>query len=182
MTLCYTLYDKETGHYVNTIVAPDTYNIDLNVGDNDVKVEGDFGQFTYLKGGEVKHMPERPNHKFHFDTQTEQWVDKRTQVDKDNELQLARAEATLPKLEFIMRVVKAHIISEQSGLTVLDGQIPTELGEMVDSMTGWEKFELQAKIKAATQFDRLDHFIVTIGQFLGITPEQLDQLYGIEID
>lgn len=182
MTLCYTLYDKDTGHYVNTIVAPDLYNIDLNVGGNDIKVEGDFNEFTYLKDGEVRYMPERPNPKFHFDTQTEQWVDKRTQGDKDNELQLARSKATLPKLEFIMRVVQAGIISQQSGLAVLDGQVPTELEGITDSMTGWEQFELQAKIKAATKFDRLDPFIVATGQFLGMPPEQIDQLYGITID
>lgn len=114
-----------------------------------------------------------------------EWVDSRTQEQIDQQLvdtlQSKRSSATLGKREFIMKVCQAGIISKESGLAVLDGVLPPELDAMVSGLDEWQVFDLQVKLKAAVQFDRNDPFIIAAGQHLGMTPEDIDALYGIII-
>lgn len=141
----------------------------------------------YYYDGEIRICPEKPGvDKFwEFNPESGEWEDNRTEDQVDQErldrLENARLSAHLPKLQFMFKVVQAGLISQQSGLDLLDGQLPTELSGLTDTLSDWEKFEIRAKIKGAIQFDRLDPFIITAGQYLGMTPEQIDQLYEITI-
>lgn len=137
----------------------------------------------YWNGTGLAEYPERPS-VMHEWTGSE-WIDPQRQEDVDAEraayLQLVRRLATLPKLEFVMRVVFAGILSQESGLAVLDGRVPEELQGMTEGMDPLALFQLQAKLKGAVQFDRLDPFILATADYLGIPPEYIDNVYGIDV-
>lgn len=130
-----------------------------------------------LQGEGAIVAPEKPGPWAMWDG--EQWIDPRTPEDHEAAVQRIRNSASLTKLQFVMAVVNAGIISQASGLAMLDGTLPIELAGLTDSMTEMEKFELAAKLKGAQQIDRIDPFIIASGQFLGLTVEQMDSVFGI---
>lgn len=113
------------------------------------------------------------------------WLDPRdpdTEAQKAAEaLQAARQAASLTKLQFMIAAVTAGLISQESGLRLLDGQLPPELAGLTDAMGDNEKFLLSAKLKGAAQIDRLDPFIALAGEYLGMTETQIDALFGVTI-
>lgn len=115
----------------------------------------------------------------------EDWIDPRPEGHEEQELadrlQAARQSASLTKLQFILAVVRAGLVSEQSGLGLSDGILPPEMSGLTDTLTDEEKFELTAKLKTAIQVDRLDPFILAAGAYLGMTDAQIDILFGISL-
>lgn len=107
------------------------------------------------------------------------WVDMRPEGSEEDALRNRRANTSLPKLEFVMRIVGAQIISQASGLKMLDGQMPDEMEGMLEGMPPSDQFEVAAKLKGAVTIERLDPFIIAAGQFLGLTDQQVDAVFGI---
>lgn len=141
---------------------------DLNI--NDVYIN---------RHNRVVHYPPKPGNWATFDTATETWVDMRTPEMRLAELQLKREMSFLPKLEFILRVVAKEYISQAAGLQLLSGQIPDELIGLAELLTGLQTFELQAKLVAASQIDRLDPFIQLVAWYMGMVDSEVDELFGI---
>ena len=147
--------------------------------------DNDIGDLTHFWDGEQFALYPIPQPSPYHKWINGEWVDPRTTEDLEQKqilrLEAKRQSATLGKREFIMKVCQAGIISKESGLAVLDGVIPSELDGMVATLDEWQLFDLQVKLKAAVQFDRSDPFIISAGQHLGMTPEDIDELYGITI-
>lgn len=178
-----TIYDMNTGVIRRCGIFPDMENCLVNIEADENTVLGHYDPNKYYinKAGVAIEYPTKPNRWCKWNGV--EWFDPRTpeQLEQDDldHIQSVRERASLTKYEFIMRSVQAGIITQQSGLAVLDGQIPTELEGITFTLTDWEVFQLQAKIKAAQQFDRLDPFIIAAGQFLGMSDVEVDQLFGI---
>lgn len=113
------------------------------------------------------------------------WVDPRTQAEIDAEaaaaLHARRAVASLSKLEFAIRAShpETGFIQPSSGMILLDGDVPPELEPLVSSMPPADQFEFIMAIKGATQFDRLNRYVVQTGEFFGLTDAQMDAFFGI---
>lgn len=141
----------------------------------------------YWKNGEFVPYPTRPGEWATFDYDTGQWTGTPPAEPTQEEIDAAeqarieetRNAAFLPKLEFVLRTVGAGLISRESGLEILDGKVPAELQPLTDEMSPDELFQLQAKIKGAIQFNRMDPFILVAGGYLGLTPQQMDAVFGI---
>lgn len=142
--------------------------------------DANINQLYVNKDGGVSEYPPKPFASAVFDLESETWYDPRTAEQLTQELQNRRAQAFLPKLEFIMRTVAKGYISKASGLTLLAGQIPQELIGLPDLLNEEQVFELQAKLIAASQVDRLDPFIQVVAWYMGLTDADVDLLFDVE--
>lgn len=117
--------------------------------------------------------------------QNGQWVDGRTveqlEAEAFADLQARRAGASLTRLEFAKRVShpETGIILPSSGMILLDGDVPPELQPMVAGLSPADQFDLIMDLKGASQFDRLNPFVIAAGHYLGLTDEQIDAVFGI---
>lgn len=137
----------------------------------------------YLSGDEFLPLPERPGAWAVWNGS--QWTDPRTQAEIDAaeaaHLLARRAATDLTKLEFVLRAVTAGLISQASGLVVLDGQMPPELAGMIASLTEAQVFEMTARLKGAQVFNRLDPFILQCAAYLGVTDAEMDALFSVTV-
>lgn len=133
--------------------------------------------------GSFYDLPPQPDPRFVW-TGTA-WVDPRTQAEIDAEaaasLHARRAVASLSKLEFAKRVShpETGVIQPSSGMALLAGSVPPELDGMVNALPPADQFALIMDLLGATQFDRLNPFVVAAGQYLGMTDAQMDAVFGI---
>lgn len=145
------------------------------------------GATHYWDGSKIVAYPDSPGDWAEFDYTSGQWVGTPPAAPTAEEITLAEAArlaqlreaAFLPKLEFALRAVAAGLLSQESALAVLDGKVPAELNGLTEAMSPEELFHLQAKIKGAVQFNRMDPFILAAGDFLGLTEPQMDAVFGI---
>lgn len=137
----------------------------------------------YWVGHGFAEYPPRPSAHHQWDGSA--WVDPRTQAEIDAEaaaaLHARRAVASLSKLEFAKRVShpETGVIQPSSGMILLDGDVPPELQGMVNALPPADQFDLIMDLKGASQFDRLNPFVVAAGQYLGMTDAQMDAVFGI---
>lgn len=137
----------------------------------------------YWGGSGFVEYPPRPTPHHQWDGSD--WVESRSQAEIDAEaaaeLHARRAEASLPKLEFAKRAShpETGFIQPSSGMALLEGNVPPELEGMVNSLPPSDQFALIMDLKGATQFDRLNPFVIAAGQYLGLSDEQMDAFYGI---
>lgn len=162
--------------------------LDLMVGGDDVVspvpdwVEDEKYRYDWASGEWIA-LPEKPGPWAKWDGGG--WIDPRTQSDLDAELegaqQARRAGASLSRLEFAKRVShpESGVIQPSSGMILLDGDVPPELQPMVASLPPGDQFDLIMDLKGASQFDRLNPFVIAAGHYLGLTDEQIDAVFGI---
>lgn len=162
--------------------------LDIQGGDLESREapEGITDVSHYWDGSQFVRYPDRPSENHIFDFISERWFDPRTPEEVVSEnaqiLRQKRSVAYLPKLEFILRVVSKGYISQAAGLQLLAGQIPEELIGLAEMLTGFQTFELQAKLVAASQIDRLDPFIQLVTWYMGMDDAQVDELFGITVE
>ena len=126
-----------------------------------------------------------PERYWQFDPEQNVWFDPRTPeeraAEEDAKLKARRAGASLTRLEFAKRVShpESGIIQPSSGMILLDGDVPPELEPMVASLPPGDQFDLIMDLKGASQFDRLNPFVIAAGHYLGLTDKQIDAVFGI---
>lgn len=70
-----TVYDPNTGEILRTISAGRVQDFDLNIGPDEVWIEGVYSPSEYyIKNQTPGLMPDRPDYPCHFDFSLEQWV------------------------------------------------------------------------------------------------------------
>ena len=141
------------------------------------------GDLTHYWNGESFVLYPEPQPSRHHRWVNGAWVDLRTEADKEAEtitnLHSSRGIASLPKLEFVLRVVTRGYLSRESGLGLLEGKVPPELSGMPELMNESQMFELQAKLMAATKVDRLDPFIQMTALYLNMSDAEVDDLFDV---
>ena len=90
-----------------------------------------------------------------------------------------RRVAEIPKLQLVLQVVGAGIISMAAGLDILDGKLPDELSGILEGLSEFEIFEILAKVKGATLVNRLDPFVTSVMELKSIPDEMADVIFGI---
>ena len=72
------LYDAATGRYLRYIEAPDEANLDLNIREGEIRVDGYQPENSYFADGEVRLMPDKPEGEhWVFDPASASWTDPR---------------------------------------------------------------------------------------------------------
>lgn len=179
MTIC-TIYDVASGRILRTMDLPDEVeaieaNIDTAAGE--MAIEGDYpSDQYYVVDDEPVAFPPQPNrwHRWNWDTKA--WEGYMT----FQEIQtILRAEASLPKLEFLRRCIDLEIfdLSEASSLAMnvlgpnvqyLIDQIPSEATRETALMEWASK----------TVITRNDELVIAIA-LAGLVEQKLDDVFGI---
>jgi len=112
-------------------------------------------------------VPERPspNHV---------WVNKEWLLDVEN----LRATASLPKEDFILAALDARILSEADAEEATNGW-PTGWDDFFIGQPARDRIEAKARWANATTVARNAPLIAALAAFKGLTPEQVDALFGI---
>lgn len=177
--MMFTIYDQTTGVITNILQAPDVETVQLNLPPGGAYlVEGAYDPEThYISNGIAQPYPPRPssNHQW---TGSE-WVDPRSQAEKDQALDAIRGGASLTKLAFCMRCMEVGLLTPAEAIAAAKGEIPASFQPMVEAMTPMERDFAAIHWAGATRVDRLDPFILNIATQANISPQMLDQIFEV---
>ncbi|MFB2531040.1 hypothetical protein ACEYYA_02620 [Paracoccus sp. p3-h83] len=159
MSLTATVYLASTGVYRRTITAPDIQNVELNVFDGEVYVEGHFSESTYFHDGGVADLPPSPGSWATWDGSA--WIDARTDEQKNSDLLAAKQQA-------IAQINEASAAVRRRYVTDIPGQEALYLMK-----------EAEARGYLGTTGAQITDYPL-IGAEVGITgttPDQVAQIY-----
>lgn len=85
---------------------------------------------------------------------------------------------TISDRQFFQGLANLGKITQQEALAaVKTGDIPAAMETFISTMDANTQFDVRMNLSGATQFNR-DHILVdTFGQFMAMTPQQLDELW-----
>lgn len=177
----FTVY-RPDGEILYVAMATDLETLALNVPDDLRVISGSFdGRAGYIDGGALVAFPPRPEGtQWRFDYAARAWTDPRTPADRAADLAARRARASLSRIDFLLAAVTAGIITQADAIAASRGEIPPGMADLIATMTPDAQFEAQVRWGAATDIARLDPFITGWAQTLGVTDEQLDQLFEVQ--
>lgn len=182
MMITCTIYDQATGAYCQYIKAPDIQNVLLNLGPGQVMVAGMQPEESYLRNGAVQMMPPRPaGRHWTFDHEAEAWIDPRTPADHQAALAAARRGAQRDKTGLLMELAQMGILTVPEAIQAAQGQIPASFEDALAALP--EEAQGLARIKWAGDqvISRMNPLILLAAYTLGITDEQLDAAFGVQI-
>lgn len=146
------------------------------------RVEEIDANALYVKDGQIKVRPPRPQPWLSFDPETETWIDPRTIDDWTSELYALRSVASMSRVDFVIRCVAAEVLSREDGLTAASGQVPPSLQAIIEGIPNEnEKFEAAIRWASATVIDRTNPLIIIMATFIGVSEWMLDDLFGIPL-
>ena len=99
----------------------------------------------------------------------------------DEELQRRRESAWLPNVAFFLAVKNMGILTAQEAAMGARGEIPPNIQAIIDTLPVPVQEDLIITFAGAERFERLDPFLLMFQQEFGITDEQADALFGIEV-
>ena len=189
MIITATVYSA-AGEYIATLRMPDIENLMLNVNEDagEQFVFGDFSERTYLKNGNVVTIPEPPGsgRHWHFDVVSEDWVDTRTPGDHQAALYNARRNASMDKSDLLITLAMAGILPAEDAEIAAAGTIPPTIQAVLDELPP-EVFPPEAAMVARIKWrsdnviSRVNPVIVLAAAALGMTDEQLDEIFGVRL-
>ena len=91
-----------------------------------------------------------------------------------------RARATLPKDDFILSALDAKVLSEADAEEATNGW-PTGWDDFFTGQPARERIEAKARWASAATIKRDAPLIEALAAFKGLTPEQVDALFGINV-
>lgn len=103
----------------------------------------------------------------------------RTEDDWLGELMEIRLNTSLSRIEFVLAVVQAGIISEVEGLGLIKGEIPENFALIFAEVPLEHQFEMEIRFMGANEIDRLDPMILMLSELFNIDGWQADQIFGI---
>lgn len=89
-----------------------------------------------------------------------------------------RTTASLPKDDFILAALDTGVLSEADAEKATNGW-PTGWNAFFDNQTSRDRIEAKARWASATTITRNAPLIEALAAFKGLTPEQVDALFGI---
>lgn len=180
MSFFCTIYEAETGQYVQYIEAPDWLNVRLNAGADKVVVLGEFPPESYYKLGGVELMPPKPEGEFWtFDVEAERWVDPRTAADLAAALYTVREHTSLDKSELLTRMLMSGLLPVSDIEAAGEGRIPPSLEPALAMLPPEAQVVARIKWRNDPVISRTNPVIVLAGAALGMSEEQLDTLFGV---
>lgn len=174
MTVSYAFVDPELGELMFSNLPPESashwWDIPEGVTPNDVYVDA---------SGELAIYPPRPGPWAEFDYVTETWFDPRSAAETADDLNRARARTQLDKSELLIRLVVAGILTPEEAEEAAGGVIPASMVPMMESLPPDAQMAARIKWKSDSMISRNHPVIVAAAYAMGISDEQLDQIFGV---
>lgn len=126
--------------------------------------------------GEIGIMPPRPSMDHEFDALAEEWVDNRSDEEKQAHLEYDRGLSYLPKSELLTRLMYAGKLSAQQAIASRMDLPPF----MADYLEGAPEMNIAAEVlrwAEAINIYRCDALLVDSLKAIGFTDESLDELF-----
>lgn len=107
------------------------------------------------------------------------WADPRTPVELAAALNAKRATAWLDKSDLLIRLIAAGIMSPEDAEEAAGGAIPASMAPLMEMLPPGAQMAARIKWRSDTQISRTHPVIVLAAHALGISDEQLDQIFGV---
>ena len=174
-----TIYDLATGRILKQGIFPDLENVQANIGTGEGSVEGLFDSTThFIQDGVAVEFPEKPSPCCVWDGT--QWVDPRTESDWTTELYARRAEASMPRSDFIIRCVNFGVFDQQEGFQAASGTITPTMQTIIDGLPLEEQFGASVIWTASSTVTRNNTLIISMAAAIFIDEWTLDEVFGVE--
>jgi len=98
----------------------------------------------------------------------------------EQKLAHARTRASLPKDDFILAALDAGVLTEADAEEATNGW-PTGWDAFFEEQPTRDRIEAKARWASATTIARNAPLIEALAAFKGLTPEQVDALFGINV-
>jgi hypothetical protein len=89
-----------------------------------------------------------------------------------------RASRVIPKLDLVLAMASAGMISQASAISAAGGAVPAEFEPIVAAISDPPKTEVRIRWAGAQDMPRLSPFILMLQQAIGMTDAQVDALFG----
>ncbi|TWI38223.1 hypothetical protein [Paracoccus sulfuroxidans] len=175
-----TVYKTSTGQITARYSRETIDDIIPLISDDEGYVEGwyDFtSQYVDHDNEAVFDLPPSPGPSFVFDYEEWGWIDT---YDAITELDLVRSQTSMTRTAFCVACARAGIISEDDAIGAAAGAIPPGFMPVFNAMSEEERFENRVRWAGAVTISRMDPIILACAEHIGMTPEALDSLFGIE--
>lgn len=178
-----TFYD-ESGRFITALSMPDEEAIRLNAPDHGEAVAGMYDEDTFLADGHVQDIPPRPAD--HLTWSGRAWIDARTPAERQAALYAAREATTLDKSDLLIRMTLAGLLPAEDAEIAAGGVIPPAIQAALDALPA-EVFPADAQLVARIKWrsdniiSRTNPVIVLAAVVLGITDDQLDEIFSVAI-
>jgi hypothetical protein len=96
----------------------------------------------------------------------------------ENDIEQLRTTTSLPKDDFILAALDAGVLSEPDAEEATNGW-PTGWDDFFTGQPARDRIEAKARWASATTIARNAPLIEALAAFKGLTPEQVDALFGI---
>lgn len=185
------VFDETTGRIEQCLDIPDILADDalLNIPDGKLALETDmdFREIMYCyvdvdNDDQIVPIGKSPSPYHVFDYTQKDWVDPRTEDDLIIERETRRASTALSRIDFLLAATAAGAISQDDAIAASKGEVPPSMAVIIDSMSPEQQFEAKVRWGAATTIYRNDPFLNSWAIKLGVTPEAMDELFGIRVE
>ena len=138
--------------------------------------------YLYFHNGEIHILPPKPDqgNYWEFDRNIGEWVDPRTESDWTTELYARRAEASMPRADFIIRCVDFGVLDQQEGLQAASGTITPTMQSIIDGLPLEEQFQASVIWAASSTITRNNTLIINMAAAIFIDEWTLDEVFGVE--
>ena len=180
--MIHTIYDIETGAIEGTIRSDNSDSIVASLAEGQAVVEGHFSALTHYIGasGAAEEYPEIAPSVFHrFDRVQMQWVDPRTPSQVEIDLISRRAAASLTKPQFIIASMSVGLLTPAEAAEAANGLIPSSFQPAFEGLTPQQQDYARVLWPAATVIERMDPLVLAVAQYLSISDQTLDAIFGL---
>lgn len=168
-------YFDDTVHAFSTVNIPPV-GVDFATFEGVEEIDANA---LYLKDGDIKLRPPRPQSWLMFDPETEAWVDPRTEADWTAENNASRDKASLSRIDFILHCKQAGILTEEECLIASKGDFPPAFEAIIATMPAEQQFEASVRWAGATVIERNMPLIIDMATAIGVDEWLLDEVFGI---
>lgn len=176
----YTIYREDNGEITHTLDLDDYDTLLANIDEGFDFIPGRYlSDEFYIENDVAVQMPPRPGDWAVFDYNAKVWLDPRTDSERTNELNQIRANTRLDKSDLLIRLALAGILSEEEADEAAGGVIPASMQPMLAQLPPEAQMVARIKWKSDTVISRTHPVIVSAAYAMGITDEQLDEIFDV---
>lgn len=92
-----------------------------------------------------------------------------------------REAASLSRVEFLDRAVRFGMVSAEAAIMAAKGDVPPEFEQVLAGLPPEDMVSIQIRWAGATEIERLHPVILAMAGALGVTDEQLDVLFDVDL-
>ncbi|MGN7870962.1 hypothetical protein [Paracoccus sp. 22332] len=107
------------------------------------------------------------------------WTDPRPPRDPAAELAAWRASASMTRANLVIAAVTAGIIPASDAAPAARGEITPSIQALIDQLPPEQQLEAVVRWAASTVIDRTNPILTALAASMGLTDEDLDQLFGL---